>query len=237
MPRRFASGKPSAASDRPLAFRFPPTLNPQGRHASLPLPHLRRAPRERHRPDGPPVRLVPSHPRPWRRAVHRPARPLRHDPMRRRSGFAGLQGGREAALGMGGADRRQGAPRAPPAPRIRTCRPARSRSTSARSRCWARRPNCRCRCSASRNIRRTCGCKYRFLDLRREKLHQNIMTRGAIVDSHAHAHEGAGLLRVPDADPDRLVARKARATSWCPRAFIPASSTRCRRRRSSTSSC
>src|SRR5207244_6673739 len=25
--------------------------------------------------------------------------------------------------------------------------------------------------------------KYRFLDLRREKLHQNIMTRGAIVDS------------------------------------------------------
>jgi aspartyl-tRNA synthetase len=33
--------------------------------------------------------------------------------------------------------------------------------------------------------------KYRFLDLRREKL---------------RAHEGAGLLRVPDADPHRLVA-------------------------------
>ncbi len=50
--------------------------------------------------------------------------------------------------------------------------------------------------------------KYRFLDLRREKLHQNIMTRGAIVDSHAPPHEGAGLLRVPDPDPDRVVARR-----------------------------
>ena len=56
------------------------------------------------------VRLVPSHSRPWRRAVHRSARPLRPDAMRRRSGFAGVQGRRKAALGMGGADRRQGAP-------------------------------------------------------------------------------------------------------------------------------
>ena len=48
--------------------------------------------------------------------------------------------------------------------------------------------------------------KYRFLDLRREKLHQNIMTRGAIVDSHAPADEGAGFLRIPDPDPDRVVA-------------------------------
>jgi len=63
------------------------------------------------------------------------------------------------------------------------CRPARSKSMSAKSRCWDRRANCRCRCSASRNIPRTIRLKYRFLDLRREKLHQNIMTRGAIVDS------------------------------------------------------
>ncbi len=47
--------------------------------------------------------------------------------------------------------------------------------------------------------------KYRFLDLRREKLHHNIMLRGRIVDSMRSADEGAGLLRVPDADPDRLV--------------------------------
>ena len=50
-------------------------------------------------------------------------------------------------------------------------------------------------------------------------------------------HDGPGLLRVPDADPDRVVSPRARATSWCRRASIPASSTRCRRRRSSSSSC
>ena len=44
-----------------------------------------------------------------------------------------------------------------PAPRIRTCRPARSRSSSPRSRCWGRPANCRCRCSAIRNIRRKSG--------------------------------------------------------------------------------
>ena len=48
--------------------------------------------------------------------------------------------------------------------------------------------------------------KYRFLDLRREKLHQNIMTRGADRRFHAQADEGAGLLRVPDADPDGVLA-------------------------------
>jgi len=48
--------------------------------------------------------------------------------------------------------------------------------------------------------------KYRFLDLRREKLHQNIMTRGAIVDSMRKPDEGAGILRVPDPDPDRVLA-------------------------------
>ncbi|WP_024510275.1 aspartate--tRNA ligase [Bradyrhizobium sp. ARR65] len=34
--------------------------------------------------------------------------------------------------------------------------------------------------------------KYRFLDLRREKLHQNIMTRGAIIDSMRRRMKGAG---------------------------------------------
>ena len=43
--------------------------------------------------------------------------------------------------------------------------------------------------------------KYRFLDLRRERLHKNIMRRGAVIELAAAAHEGAGLLRVPDADP------------------------------------
>ncbi len=77
---------------------------------------------------------------------------------------------------------------------------------------------------------------YRFLDLRRERLHNNIMKRGRS-SIRCAPHEGAGLLRIPDADPDRVVARKARATISCRRASIPASSTRCRRRRSSSSSC
>ena len=80
-----------------------------GHHASLPHPHLRRSARKRHRQGGAAVRLVPPHPRPWRIAVHRPARPLRHHPGGGRSQLALVQGGREAALGMGGADRRQGA--------------------------------------------------------------------------------------------------------------------------------
>ena len=46
--------------------------------------------------------------------------------------------------------------------------------------------------------------KYRFLDLRRDRLHANIMKRGADHRLAAAAHEGAGLLRVPDADPDRV---------------------------------
>ncbi len=76
--------------------------------------------------------------------------------------------------------------------------------------------------------------KYRFLDLRREKLHQNIMTRGAIVDSMRKRmkEQGSSNSRRRSSPHPR---RRARATSWCPRASILASSTRCRRHRSSTS--
>ena len=53
--------------------------------------------------------------------------------------------------------------------------------------------------------------RYRFLDLRREHLHNNIMKRGADHRFVAAAHEGTGLLRISDADFDRLFAgRRAR---------------------------
>ena len=78
--------------------------------------------------------------------------------------------------------------------------------------------------------------RYRFLDLRREKLHQNIMLRGQIIDSLAQTDEGAGVLRVPDADPHRLEPRRRARLPRARRACIRASSTRCRRRRSSSSS-
>ena len=64
-----------------------------------------------------------------------------------------------------------------------TCRPARSRCGSARLRCFRRPTSCRCRSSASRTTRRTSRLKYRFLDLRRETIHRNIMKRSAIVSS------------------------------------------------------
>ena len=49
--------------------------------------------------------------------------------------------------------------------------------------------------------------KYRFLDLRREGLHANIMLRAPGDRAPARRDAGAGLHRVPDADPDRLLAR------------------------------
>ena len=69
----------------------------------------------------------------------------------------GLQGGGDAALRMGGAHRRQGAAAAG---RHRECRPAdrRGRGLHPRDRgARAAPPNCRCRCSASRNILRISG--------------------------------------------------------------------------------
>jgi len=46
------------------------------------------------------------------------------------------------------------------------------------SRFWDPPPNCPCLCSASKTIRKTCGCAIDSSILRREKLHQNIMLRG-----------------------------------------------------------
>ncbi len=48
--------------------------------------------------------------------------------------------------------------------------------------------------------------KYRFLDLRRESLHRNIMTRVAVIDSLRQRMKGQGFKRVPDADPDGVLA-------------------------------
>ena len=61
--------------------------------------------------------------------------------------------------------------------------------------------------------------RYRFLDLRRERLHRNIMLRSQVIASLAQADGRAGLHRVPDPDPDRIVARRrARLSGAQPRA-------------------
>ena len=175
----------------------------------------------RHRRDRAAVRLVPSHPRPRRRAVHRSARPLRPDagawPTRIQPG---VQGRRDAARRMGGADRRQGAP-APGRHREPRTADRRGRGLHhARSRCWARPAELPMPVFGDQEYPEEIRLKYRFLDLRRERLHHNIMKRGADHRLDPPPHEGAGLLRIPDADPDRVVAgRRARL----PRAVAHAS--------------
>jgi aspartyl-tRNA synthetase len=77
--------------------------------------------------------------------------------------------------------------------------------------------------------------KYRFLDLRRERLHNNIIKRGQIIDSIRRRMKEQGFFEFqtpiltassPEGARDFLV----------PSRCIRASSTRCRRRRSSSSS-
>ena len=180
------------------------------RHAPLPHPYLWRAPRQRHRQGRPAVRLVPSHPRPWRPAVHRSARPLRPDPGGGRSRQPGVQGRRDAARGMGGADRRQGAP---PAGGHRESRTAdrRGRGLHHRDR-------------GAGAGRRVADAGVRRSGISRGNQAQVPLPRSAprqAAPQHHDArrdhrfdpppHEGAGLLRIPDADPDRVVAgRRAR---------------------------
>ena len=79
--------------------------------------------------------------------------------------------------------------------------------------------------------------KYRFIDLRREKLHRNMMLRSQVITSIRRRMIEAGLPGVPDPDPDRLLPRGRARLPGARRACIPASSTPCRRRRSSSSSC
>ena len=152
-------------------------------NAPLSQPHLRRAPRKRHRQRRAAFGLVPSHPRPWRRAVHRSARPLRHHPGGRRSRQSGVQGRRDAALRNGwcASTARCGGGRT--APTTPTCRPARSRSISARSKCWGAAGELPMPVFGEQEYPEDIRLNYRFLDLRREHLHRNIMKRGAIIDS------------------------------------------------------
>ena len=77
--------------------------------------------------------------------------------------------------------------------------------------------------------------KYRFLDLRREHLHRNVMKRGEVIDSIRRRMKAQGFFEFQRRfSPPRR--RKARAIIWCRRGCTPANSTRCRKRRSSSSS-
>jgi aspartyl-tRNA synthetase len=112
----------------------------------------------------------------------------------------------------------------------------RSRSPSATSRCSARPEALPFPVNADTDTPRRCASRYRFLDLRHERIHRNIVLRSQVIASIRRPHDRAGLHRAADADPHvQLAGRRARL----PRAVAlhPARSTRCRRRRSSSSSC
>ena len=76
--------------------------------------------------------------------------------------------------------------------------------------------------------------KYRFLDLRRETLHANIVKRGKIIHSIRQRMLDAGFFEFQTPILTASSPEGAR-TFWCRPGCIPASFMRCRRRRSSSS--
>ena len=84
---------------------------------------------------------------------------------------------------------------------------------------------------------KTCGCKYRYLDLRRPRAAAEPRAAPPVAQVHPRLSRRARLPRDRDADPHASARPKARATTWCRAACTRASSTRCRSRRSSSSSC
>ena len=184
------------------------------------------------RRNGPPVGLGAPQARPRPSAVRRPARSLRHHPDRHRHGIAGVQDARPDARGIGGHDRRRGR---------RARRPKRSTRTSptgeievharARSTVQSAAAELPMPVFGEQDYPEEIRLKYRYLDLRREQLHANIMLRSRGHRLDPPADDRPGLHRVPDADPDRSRRPKARATISSRAASIRASSTRSRRRR------
>ena len=172
-------------------------------HAPLPHAYLRRAAPRACRAGRPPLWLVSPHSRPWRRALRRSARPLRHDADCSGSGLARLQGSRGGSLRVGD-PRRWRRPNAAGGHCER--QPADRRGGAVRH--GTRSAGARGRAAAAR-LRRTglSGGHAAHLPLSRSP------PRAAAPQHHdAWAHrrfdpppdEGGRLFRVPDADPHRI---------------------------------
>ena len=178
-----------------------------GDTAPLPLAHLRRAAQGRRRQHRAPVGLGASRARPRRPAVHRPARPLRPDPGRGRPRQPGLQDRRDGALGVGDPRRRQRARAARRARSTPSCRPARWRCSPAEIEVLSAAKELPVPVFGEPDYPEDLRLQYRFLDLRRETLHANIMKRLAIIASIRRRMTEAGFFEFADADPDRLEPR------------------------------
>ena len=148
-----------------------------------------------------------------------------------------LRGAREAAAGERRDDRRRRSRRAARARSTRTCRPARSRCSRASVTVQSRAEELPLPVAGEQEYPEEIRLKYRFVDLRRETLHANIMLRTEVIASLRRRMEEQGFTefqtpiltasqprrraRLPGAEPPppgqllRAARRRRRCSSSC----------------------
>ena len=124
-----------------------------------------------------------------------------------RAGSEPLAIARASARRIGGDGRpARSSPAAPKRP-TRTCRPARSSSSPTTVTVQSAAEELPLPVAGEADYPEDIRLRYRYLDLRRERLHRNIVLRSQVISLDPAADDRAGLHRVPDADPDRVEPR------------------------------